>query len=234
MARQLYDYWFVQFDFPDENGRPFKSSGGKMEWNEKLNHEIPTIFNLKKIGDVVELLDSKRVPLSESQRRGRRGTHPYYGATGVIDYINDYIFDEELILLAEDGSTSNADGYPIVQYVWGKYWVNNHAHVLRPKVGRSKLFLYYLLKVIPAKKIETGSIQKKISQGNLTNCEVAYPPQFLIDKYIHIVAPLWSKYMGLHEELSVLHQMREVLLPLLMNGQVSVTTAEVNCDLFYS
>ena len=83
-----------------------------------------------KLKDFINLFDSKRVPLSSKDRGERQGVYPYYGATGIMDYVNDYIFDGDYILLAEDGSTSDAKGFPIVQYIWGKNWVNNHAQFL--------------------------------------------------------------------------------------------------------
>ena len=117
MAKQLYDYWFVQFDFPNEEGKPYKSSGGAMVWNEKLKREIPQEWSDCKLKDFINLFDSKRVPLSSKDRGERQGVYPYYGATGIMDYVNDYIFDGDYILLAEDGSTSDAKGFPIVQYL---------------------------------------------------------------------------------------------------------------------
>ena len=117
MAKQLYDYWFVQFDFPNEEGKPYKASGGKMVWNEKLKREIPQGWSGCKLKEFINLFDSKRVPLSSKDRGERQGVYPYYGATGIMDYVNDYIFDGDYILLAEDGSTSDAKGFPIVQYL---------------------------------------------------------------------------------------------------------------------
>lgn len=83
-------------------------------------------------GDVIELEDSKRIPLNSRDREQRKGTYPYYGATSIMDYVDDYLFDGVRILLGEDGTVVTPDGYPVLQYVWGKYWVNNHAHVLKP------------------------------------------------------------------------------------------------------
>ena len=97
MAKQLYNYWFVQFDFPDDNGRPYKSSGGKMVWNEKLKREIPEIFEWCTLEDFIQLEDSKRVPLSSKERLDKKGIYPYYGATGIMDYVNDYIFDGDYL-----------------------------------------------------------------------------------------------------------------------------------------
>lgn len=224
MAKQLYDYWFVQFDFPNEEGKPYKSSGGKMIWNDKLKREIPEIFEWCTLNDFIQLEDFKRVPLSSQERLDKKGIYPYYGATGIMDYVNDYIFDGDYLLLAEDGSTSDANGNPIVQYIWGKNWVNNHAHIVLPQIDGFILYTYQLLKNIPAKMIETGSIQKKISQENLLAYKIILPKQGLIKDYCKIVSPLWEQRKNNIEEILVLTKQRNELLPLLMNGQVSVNS----------
>lgn len=231
LVHQLYDYWFVQLDFPDENGKPYKSSGGKMVWNERLKREIPAAWKTSKIGDFVNILDSQRIPLSNKDRNNRKGEFPYYGATGIMDYIDSFIFNDEIILLAEDGSTSDSDGHPIVQYVWGKVWVNNHAHIIKHTNPIVRTYLYYLLKDIPAKKIESGSIQKKISQANLCNYCVCEPPISIIEDFERVVRPTWEMLMNNTEEIISLQRQRDELLPLLINGQVSVIPTEVNCDL---
>lgn len=229
LAKQIYDYWFVQFDFPDENGRPYKSSGGKMVWNEYLKLEIPANWNVVPLKEQLNLLDSKRVPLSSKQREEMKGQYPYYGATGIMDYINDYIFDEEIILLAEDGSTSDANGNPIVQYIWGKNWVNNHAHIIISKNQKYMDFYYSLLKGIRAVLIETGSIQKKISQENLLKHKTLLPPQDLLEKFSDIVRPMRLKMEESQDNLVTLTKQRDELLPLLMNGQLSVNYDLAHC-----
>ena len=222
MAKQLYDYWFVQFDFPNEEGKPYKSSGGALVWNEKLKREIPQEWSDCKLKDFINLFDSKRVPLSSKDRGERQGVYPYYGATGIMDYVNDYIFDGDYILLAEDGSTSDAKGFPIVQYIWGKNWVNNHAHIILPKNERYMMFTYQMLRSIPAKQIETGSIQKKISQENLCGYKMVLPNSDLLEKYENVVSPIWEKRKRCIEEIKTLTKQRDELLPLLMNGQATV------------
>ena len=229
LAKQLYDYWFVQFDFPDENGRPYKSSGGKMVWNEVLKREVPEGWEVNRLGDLINLEDYKRVPLSSSQRANRKGSIPYYGATGIMDYIDDYIFDYDILLLAEDGSTSDGNGFPVVQYVWGKVWVNNHAHIIIPKDKKDLIYTYYMLKSIPVKLIETGSIQKKISQENLLNHRVLVVPEIYRSRYADIVDTVWEKRKHFIEEITFLTLQRDELLPLLMNGQVEVK--QLNSDL---
>ena len=178
MAKLIYDYWFVQFDFSDENGRPYKSSGGKMIYNEELKREIPWGWKVKELGDVITLLDSKRIPLSQSERQKRRGKYPYYGATEIMDYVDDFIFDGDYILLAEDGSVMDEYGFPIVQFIWGKNWVNNHAHVIQSNNKKALEFVYQTLKMIPVVLIKTGSIQMKINQENLLNYRVLFLTMF--------------------------------------------------------
>ncbi len=222
LAKQLYDYWFVQFDFPNEEGNPYKSSGGKMVWNDKLKREIPQNWIDSSLRELVDLEDSKRIPLSNAQRADRKGKYPYYGATGIMDYIDDFIFDYDILLLAEDGSTSDSNGFPVVQYVWGKVWVNNHAHIILPKERAHLVYTYFLLKSIPVKLIETGSIQKKISQDNLLGYKTINVPKELIDLYTKRVKAIWEQKKLATEEMIHLTKQRDELLPLLMNGQVTI------------
>lgn len=95
------------------------------------------------IEDCCEILDSMRVPITASKRE--IGEYPYYGANGIQDYVADYIFDDELVLLAEDGGNFGSKERPIAYRVSGKCWVNNHAHVLKPKVGLDIDYLCYSL-----------------------------------------------------------------------------------------
>lgn len=220
MAKQIYDYWFVQFDFPDTNGRPYKTSGGKMVWNETLKREIPEGWEDAPLSETLDMFDYKRVPVSSKDRI--KGEYPYYGATGIMDYVNDYIFDGEYILLAEDGSTNDGFDHPIVQFIWGKTWVNNHAHILRPKRESDLHFTYYLLKNIPLKNIESGSIQKKVSQENLLKHKTLMPDSSIITRYCDLVSPFWDQYKRLTNEINILLKMREFILPLLMTGQVTI------------
>lgn len=222
MAKQLYDYWFVQFDFPDENGKPYKSSGGKMVYNPTFKREIPAGWEVKPLRDLLILEDSRRIPLSNKERGNRKGIYPYYGATGIMDYVDNYIFDGDFLLLAEDGSTSDENGNPVVQYIWGKNWVNNHAHIIH--VGNENLLQYYyfLLKTIPVVLIETGSIQKKISQDNLLAYSTVCPPERKIEEYCNIASSLREKQKNIIDEIKYLIHLRDSLLPMLMNGQVTV------------
>ena len=222
MAKQLYDYWFVQFDFPDENGKPYKSNGGEMIYSDALKKYIPKGWTHSPLRVLVDLEDFKRIPLSNAQRSERKGEFPYYGATGIMDYIDDFIFDYDILLLAEDGSTSDSNGFPVVQYVWGEVWVNNHAHIILPKDRAHLIYTYFLLKSIPVKMIETGSIQKKISQENLLRYKAINVPKQLRDIYTERIKSIWEQKKLATEEIIQLTKLRDSLLPLLMNGQASL------------
>ena len=222
MAKTLYNYWFTQFDFPDENGKPYRSSGGEMVWNDQLKREIPKGWQVSSIGSVTRNYDSKRVPLSQNERDIMKGGIPYYGATGIMDYVNRHIFDGQYVLIAEDGSVMDVKGNPIVQMIWGKTWVNNHAHVLQGCNGYSNELLYLLLQHIPVVKIMTGSIQKKINQDNLNSYKISQIPDPISQAFYEIVKPMFEKIQSLQDENDELTKLRDWLLPVLMNGQATV------------
>ena len=226
-AKTIYDYWFIQFDFPGENGKPYKSSGGKMSFCNELNREIPQNWNYTSIGNITICLDSERIPLSNQQREGMKGSIPYYGATGIMDYVNRPIFSGNFVLLAEDGSVMDDNGNPILQRVSGDVWINNHTHVLQPVKGYSCRLLYLLLKDIPVSIIKTGSIQMKINQANLNNYNILSIPDAIRTQFINCVEPLDTKIMQIQQENNNLIQFRDWLLPMLMNGQATI---EDCCD----
>ena len=222
MAKTLYDYWFVQFDFPDQNGNPYKSSGGKMVYHPELKREIPEGWGVEKLGNITICHDSKRVPLSSNDRELVKGEIPYYGATGIMDYVNDYIFDGDYVLMAEDGSVMTEKGTPILQRISGKNWVNNHAHVLEPIKNYSCKLLMMLLKDVSVMKIKTGSIQMKINQENMNKIVVPAIPLKLLFEINQKLEVIDKQQLNLIEENKQLTQLRDWLLPMLMNGQVKV------------
>ena len=124
------------------------------------------------VGDLVVNFDRMRKPLSSRQREERKGPYPYYGATCIFDYIDDYIFDGDYILLGEDGTVINADGSPVLQRISGKTWVNNHAHVLKNSEIIDFDYLYYALKNAKFNGAVTGAVQPKISQANMNSVRV--------------------------------------------------------------
>lgn len=127
------------------------------------------------LGDLVKNFDSQRVPLAGRDRALRSGPYPYHGATGVMDYIDGYLFDGLYLLVGEDGSVETKTGIPFLQLVSGKFWVNNHAHVLQGETDIDTRFLFYALSTVPIRPFISGSVQAKLSQGNLNRIAVPYP-----------------------------------------------------------
>ncbi len=221
LAKDLYNYWFLQFDFPNDSGKPYKTSGGKMEWNKELKRSVPVGWKTTTIGDITLCHDSKRVPLSANQREEIAGDIPYYGATDIMGYVNRAIFSGDYVLMAEDGSVMDREGHPVLQRITGDTWVNNHAHVLEPINGYSCKLLMMLLKDIYVPSIKTGSIQMKINQENMNGIVVVDIPKDLRIKINRLLEPIDNKIIDLQKENQELVKLRDFLLPMLFNGQVS-------------
>jgi len=131
----------------------------------------------RQLGEIIDLFDQLRAPLNSRERRERQGIYPYYGAQGIIDYIDAYRFDGRYILVAEDGENLNSKKLPLALFATGKFWVNNHAHVLRGKKGiADDIFLLASLNNTDIKPFVTGAAQPKLSQSNLRQIEIPLPP----------------------------------------------------------
>ncbi len=129
------------------------------------------------LGNLVNNLDSRRIPLSGRVRSTRPGPYPYYGATGVMDRVDDWLFEGRHLLVAEDGSVETSSGTPFLQLVDGQFWVNNHAHVLQGATDEETRYLYYALSTVQVHPFMSGSVQAKLSQRNLNRIPVHYPPE---------------------------------------------------------
>lgn len=142
-----------------------------------MSEKFPEGWRESSIGECCEILDSQRIPLNSEDRATRKGQYPYYGANGVQGYIDDFIFDGDAILLAEDGG--NFDQYaerPIAQWVTGKYWVNNHAHILRAKEDILDRWVFYSLVHKNILKFINGGTRAKLNQSDLRDIKLLYPP----------------------------------------------------------
>lgn len=130
-----------------------------------------------RIGEVVDFFDSRRIPLSKMERQLRQGRFPYYGASGVIDYLDDYLFDGRYLLVAEDGENLNSRKLPVAFFATGQFWVNNHAHVLRGKSGLiDDVYLQAWFANTNLSPFITGAAQPKLSQANLKRITLPVPP----------------------------------------------------------
>ena len=143
--------------------------------------------------EIIEIHDSKRIPLSSLERAEMTNKiYPYYGAASLMDYVDNYIFDVIYLLFGEDGTVIDDLGHPILQYVWGKFWVNNHAHIITGNIFSTES-IYILCKQLSITTIVTGAVQAKISQANLKSLEIVIPPQYIIEELNDTIAPIFAK-----------------------------------------
>ena len=211
MAQAIFKNWFVDFE-PFKNGKFVDSELGM----------IPEGWKVGGLFDIAEIFDKKRKPLSGNVREKMDKIYPYYGATSCMDYVDDYIFDGIYTLIGEDGSVVKENGLPYMQYVWGKMWVNNHAHILQGKNGYSTEMIHALLSITNIKFLVTGAVQAKLSQGNMQKIFVAIPPKNVLDEIRPVIDNLYSKIRINTDENSRLSLLRDTLLPRLMSGELEV------------
>lgn len=166
---------------------PMKDSG--IDWIG----EIPAHWQVRSIRYAFRFRNYQRVPLSGSEREHMQGEFPYYGASGIIDYVEDYIFDEDLILIAEDGANLLSKSKPLAFVARGKYWVNNHAHILEPLFPG---FEYWaeLLSAVDYTIYISGSAQPKLTRDRLGSVRVPVPPSDERDKIIELINTQSEKF----------------------------------------
>ena len=193
-----------------------------------VQDDLPDGWRIGTVGEIIEIHDSKRIPLSGADRaKMEKKIYPYYGAASLMDFVDNYIFDGKYLLLGEDGTVVDDAGYPILQYVWGQFWVNNHAHILTGRLGYDVESLYMLFKQTPVKYIVTGAVQPKINQANLRSIQVVIPPEHTLREYNDLVEPLFSLFRANEEECKTLTALRDSLLPKLMSGELDVSAIQL-------
>lgn len=156
--------------------------------------ELEEKYEKKQLKDIVNNNDGKRVPIKSSDRESMSGEFPYYGASGIIDYVNDYIFDGEYLLISEDGANLTVRKYPIAFIANGKFWVNNHAHVVSAKENIStNKYMEYIFAHTNISDYITGSAQPKMSQGKMNLIEFVIPPLQIQQKTIKYLDEISEK-----------------------------------------
>ena len=175
----------------------------------------------RKLEDIVDFWDTRRMPLEEGKRE--KGSFPYYGASGIVDYVAGYLFDEELILLSEDGANITDRNYPVCFLASGKYWVNNHAHVLKAKSGYDNNFICNSMERKDYTNYNTGMAMPKLNQEVCRRIPVACPSfeeQKLIGDYLRSLDNL----ITLHQrEVELQQNKKKALMQLLLTGLVLVS-----------
>lgn len=189
----MFKSWFIDFD--------------------KNNGECPTNWNIGCIEDIAEFYDSMRKPLSSMERADMKRTYPYYGAVSIVDYVEDYIFDGEYLLVSEDGIyVVDDNGHPLLQHVSGKFWANNHAHILQGKAGYNEDSLYLFLANTNMSPIVTGAAQPKINQANLKSFPILIPDADTLKEFNRLIEPLFDQRISNEAEIKELETLKELLL----------------------
>ena len=197
-AQAVYKAWFVEY-------KPF---GGN----------CPISWRVGSVDEIAEFFDSMRKPLSSLERADMARIYPYYGAVSIVDYVDDYIFDGEYLLLSEDGIYVVDDsGHPLLQHIIGKFWVNNHAHILKGKAGFTEDSLYLFLSNTNMSPIVTGAAQPKINQANLKSFPITIPDSEVLDRFNSVVHPLFAGKLNNEKEIRKLETIRELLLSRLVS-----------------
>ena len=213
MAKTLYDYWFVQFDFPDANGKPYKSSGGEMVFDEILKREIPKGWKPFKLSELVTLSTGKE----DANFATEQGIYPFFTCSEKILKCDVYSFDTQAILLAGNGTFS-------VKRFTGRFNAYQRTYVLEPKSKNLYSIVYFVIidNVIKFTSGSRGSIIKFITRGDIENIDVVLPNDIENMRFSEVLYAYLLQAELLEKQNHQLTQLRDFLLPMLMNGQVSV------------
>lgn len=217
MAKTLYDYWFVQFDFPDQNGKPYKSSGGKMVYNPELKHEIPEGWGVARLGQL-EIATGKR----DANFGTENGKYDFWTTANSPIKADEFSFEGKAILIAGNGNF-------YVNFTDGKFEAYQRTYVIQSEDEKLLIFMYMacLQSVEKLRKGSNGSIIKYITIGDVNDISSPFE-QDVVDEFVKIYRPLIdliSKNKIQNQELT---QFRDWLLPMLMNGQVYKRIEEKN------
>ena len=233
MAKQLYDYWFVQFDFPNQDGKPYKSSGGKMVWNEKLKREIPEGWEVKELGKIEPNIVTGKTP-STINEKNFGGNIPFI----TIDDIrgNTYIFKTQRTL-SNKGAESQKNKYlkdnSLCVSCIGTIGVMGFNSILSQtnqqinsiifSKEENREYIYFSLKLyFEHTSAKTGNIFANMNKEEFSSILIVVPTLKLISRYHNIVGTFFKEIRDITEQIYILTKQRDELLPLLMNGQARV------------
>ena len=210
MAKTLYDYWFVQFDFPDADGKPYKSSGGDMVFDETLKREIPKGWEVVTLKDFLTIKNGKdHKPLSD-------GKYTVYGSGGAIRCVDDYLFEGESVLIPRKGTLNN------VMYIDEAFWTVDTMFYTEMKQDFFAKYVFYSIKDIDFTKFNLGTGVPSMTSSILYSLKIIKPSNCSLKHFEDVLKPIFLKIANNEKQNHHLTQLRDFLLPMLMNGQVSV------------
>ena len=214
MAKEIYGYWFIQFDFPNTNGTPYKASGGKMVWNKELGREIPTGWKVQKLTDY--LVESTKSKIQVNQINDSVGNVPFFTSGNAIHYVNDYLVDDLNIFLSTGGNAS-------VQIYFGKASYSTDTWCINFSEYTSYMFIFLqsIIRYIND-NLFTGSGLKHLQKDKFGEIKIAIPPENVINAFNKIVVNLFKMKAANLKSSRILNEQMSELLPLLMNGQLKV------------
>ena len=210
MVKALHDYWFVQFDFPDQNGKPYKSSGGKMVYHPELKREIPEGWGVEKLSHFLTIKNGK------DHKHLQDGEFAVYGSGGIIRMVTDYLYSGESILFPRKGTLNN------VMYVNEKFWTVDTMFYSEVNKNNSALYVFYSVKDIDFNKLNTGTGVPSMTSSILYDLNIIVPEENILEKFNTIVKQNYETIKLNSIQNQELIQLRDWLLPMLMNGQVKV------------
>ena len=210
MAKTLYDYWFVQFDFPDPNGKPYKSSGGKMVYHPDLKREIPEGWGVEKLSHFLTIKNGK------DHKHLQDGKFAVYGSGGIMRTVADYLYSGESILFPRKGTLNN------VMYVNEEFWTVDTMFYSEVNKNNSALYVFYSVKDIDFNKLNTGTGVPSMTSSILYDLNIIVPEENILEKFNTVVKRNYETIKLNNIQNQELTQLRDWLLPMLMNGQVKV------------
>lgn len=210
MAKRLYDYWFVQYDFPDKNGHPYKTSGGPITYNPTLKREIPVGWEVKTIGDYLKIGNGR------DHSKLADGPYPVYGSGGIMRYVAEYLHDGETVLFPRKGTLNN------VMYRNEPLWTVDTMFYTSVLVPHSALFVFYSAKMFDFERLNTGTGVPSMTSDIIKKLPIISPDKQILEQFDKTVVKLYNQIHHNEKEISRLSEQRDKLLPLLMNGQVTV------------
>lgn len=237
MAKQLYDYWFVQFDFPNEGGKPYKSSGGEMVWNKKLKRDIPALWKTKVIEDIADVYNGATPSTVNEQNYG--GDIVWITPKDLSDQKQKFVYQGERNISQAGYNSCSTHLLPsntilmssrapigLLSIAKTELCTNQGFKSFVPKAENISTYLYYYLN-IHIKQIEqlgTGTTFKEVSREDVLKFPILKPSDTILDLWEERVSALNNKQFEIQKENEYLTKQRDDLLPLLMNGQVSVNS----------
>jgi len=187
--------------------------------------EIPAHWSVEPLKRVFVNLDSRRIPLSGEERASMTKEYPYYGASGIIDFVEDYLFDEPLILVAEDGANLYSRSTPLAFVATGRYWVNNHAHILKPHDGMVAYWSHVLASIVFDPWI-SGSAQPKLTSENLGSIPVPVPPKPERDQVLQLIEKESQRFFLVVKAVTAavdrLRELRTALISAAVTGKIDL------------